>query len=153
MTSNVEQSIDVDVPIGVAYAQWTQFESFPEFMEGITAVRQIDETHVHFSAKVAGIERSWDAEITEQHLEERVAWKSTSGKQNAGAVTFHKLDDGHTRVSLMQDVETEGIVEKAGDALGLIDHRAKADLERFKTFIEAKGAAPAGYTGDVAREG
>ncbi|MFA4927601.1 MAG: SRPBCC family protein [Patulibacter sp.] len=149
--STIEQSIDVDVPIATAYNQWTQFESFPDFMEGIEEVRQIDDTHLHWKAKIAGAEREWDAEITEQHVEERVAWKSTSGQQNAGVVTFHQLAPEKTRIMLQQDVETEGIVEKVGDALGFIERRAKGDLERFKELIEAKGSA-SGWRGEVPRD-
>jgi uncharacterized membrane protein len=150
--STIEQSIDVDVPVSTAYNQWTQFETFPDFMEGIIEVRQLDDTHLHWKAKIAGTEREWDAEVTEQHPDERVAWKSTSGQHNAGVVTFHKLDPGHTRVMLQQDVETEGVVEKIGDALGMIERRAKGDLERFKELIESRGAATGGWRGDVPRD-
>lgn len=149
--STIEQSIDVEVPISTAYNQWTQFESFPAFMDGVEEVRQLDDTHLHWKAKIAGVEREWDAEVTEQHPDERVAWKSTSGQHNAGVVTFHKLDPQKTRVMLQQDVETEGIVEKIGDALGMIERQAKGDLKRFKELIEAKGSAP-GWRGDVPRD-
>lgn len=150
--STVEQSIDVEVPISTAYNQWTQFETFPDFMEGIVEVRQLDDTHLHWKAKVAGTEREWDAEVTEQHPDERVAWKSTSGQRNAGVVTFHKLDPQKTRVMLQQDIETEGMVEKIGDALGMIERRAKGDLERFKELIESRGAATGAWRGDVPRD-
>lgn len=150
--STVEQSIDVEVPISTAYNQWTQFESFPDFMEGIVEVRQLDDTHLHWKAKIAGAEREWDAEVTEQHPDERVAWKSTSGHRNAGVVTFHELDPRHTRVMLQQDIETEGMVEKVGDALGMIDRRAKGDLKRFKELIESRGTATGGWRGDVPRD-
>ena len=153
MTSTIEQSIDVDVPIGVAYGQWTQFETFPSFMGGIEEVRQIDDTHLHFTARIAGVEREWDAEITEQHLEERIAWRSISGHENAGVVTFHKLGDAQTRVMLQQENDPEGLVEKAGDALGIVAHQAKGDLERFKTFIEAQGTPTGEWRGEVPREG
>lgn len=153
MTNTIEQSVDVDVAIAAVYAQWTQFETFPSFMNGIEEVRQVDETHLHFKAKIAGVEREWDAEVTEQHPEERVAWRSTSGQQNAGVVTFHKLSDTQTRVMLQQDIEPEGIVEKAGSALGIVEHTAKNDLERFKTFIEGQGAPTGEWSGEVPREG
>ncbi|MBF6620932.1 MAG: SRPBCC family protein [Patulibacter sp.] len=149
--STIEQSIDVEVPIATAYNQWTQFESFPDFMEGVEEVRQLDDTHLHWKAKIAGAEREWDAKITEQHPDERVAWTSTSGQHNAGVVTFHQLDPQKTRVMLQQDVETEGIVEKIGDALGMIERRAKGDLERFKELIESKGSA-SGWRGEVPRD-
>lgn len=152
MSTTIEQSIDVEVPVRVAYDQWTQFESFPSFMEGIEEVRQLDDTHLHFKAKIAGVEREWDAEITEQHPDERVAWHSTSGTTNAGVVTFHKLDDTKTRVMLQQDIEAEGLVEKAGSALGFVERRAKGDLERFKKTVEEDGGNAAdGWRGDVPR--
>lgn len=145
-------SIDVEVPVSAAYDQWTQFETFPDFMEGIVDVRQVDDTHLHWKAKIAGAEREWDAEVTEQHPDERVAWESTSGQHNAGVVTFHKLDPRHTRVMLQQDIETEGMIEKVGDALGMIERRAKGDLERFKKLVESRGSASGGWRGDVPRE-
>ncbi len=152
--STIEQSIDVAVPVTAAYAQWTQFEEFPSFMEGIDEVRQTDDRHLHWKASIAGVEREWDAEITEQHPDERVAWRSTSGQQNAGVVTFHKLDDGHTRVMLQQDIEPSGMAEKAADALGVIERRAKGDLERFRELIEQRGGAPTGsWRGEIPREG
>ncbi|MDX8151265.1 SRPBCC family protein [Patulibacter brassicae] len=151
--STIEQSIDVAV-VTAAYDQWTQFEEFPSFMEGIDEVRQTDDRHLHWRASIAGVEREWDAEITEQHPDERVAWRSTSGQQNAGVVTFHKLDDGHTRIMLQQDIEPSGIAEKAADALGVIERRAKGDLERFRDLIEQRGGAPSGaWRGEVPREG
>jgi uncharacterized membrane protein len=149
--STIEQSIDVDVPVATAYNQWTQFEAFPRFMEGVEEVRQIDDTHLHWRAKFAGREQEWDAEITEQHPDERVAWKSTDGAQNAGVVTFHELDPGTTRVMLQLDVEPDGLVEKAGDALGLVKRRAAGDLERFKEMIEGRGQETGAWRGDVSR--
>ncbi|MGX6450171.1 SRPBCC family protein [Patulibacter sp. S7RM1-6] len=151
--STIEQSVDVDVPVSTAYNQWTQFEEFPRFMEGVEEVRQLDERRLHWKAKIAGVEREWDAEITEQHPDERVAWKSTTGQTNAGVVTFHKLDDTHTRVMLQQDVEPEGLVEKAGDALGVIERQAKNDLKRFKELIESRGGESGAWRGEVPREG
>ncbi len=151
MSTTIEQSIDIEVPVRVAYDQWTQFESFPSFMEGIEEVRQLDDTHLHFTARIAGVEREWDAEVTEQHPDERVAWHSTSGTTNAGVVTFHKLDDAHTRVMLQQDIEAEGLVEKAGSALGFVERRAKGDLERFKKMVEERGDAEGGWRGEVPR--
>lgn len=150
--STIEQSIDVEVPISTAYNQWTQFETFPDFMDGVVEVRQLDDTHLHWKAKIAGTEREWDAEVTEQHPDERVAWKSISGQRNAGVVTFHELDPRHTRIMLQQDIETEGMMEKVGDALGMIDRRAKGDLERFKELIESRGTATGGWRGDVPRD-
>lgn len=151
--TTVEQSIDVSVPVTTAYNQWTQFEDFPQFMEGVEEIRQLDPTHTHWVTKVAGKTVEFDAEITEQHPDERVAWKSTSGPKQAGVVTFHKLNDNTTRLMLQLDVEPEGIVEQAGDKLGLIKHRAKGDMERFKKFIESRGTETAGWRGGVPRDG
>lgn len=149
--STTEQSIDVNVPITSAYGQWTQFEEFPQFMDGIESIKQLDETHLHWIAEIDGVRREWDAEITEQHPEERVAWKATSGTTNSGVVTFHRIDDHTTRVMLQLDVEPEGVVEKAGDLLGVVKRQAVADLERFKAYIEAKGEPSGRWAGDVER--
>jgi uncharacterized membrane protein len=147
--STIEESIDIDVPVRTAYDQWTQFEEFPQFMEGVESVKQVDDTHLHWVADIAGVHREWDAVITEQHPDERVAWTSTTGTSNAGAVTFHRLDQGKTRVMLQLEVEPEGVVEKAGDALGIIRRRATGDLERFKELLERRGTQTGGWRGDV----
>jgi uncharacterized membrane protein len=147
--STVEKSIDVNVPIRTAYDQWTQFEEFPRFMEGVKSVTQTDDTHLRWVAEVAGQEKEWDAEITEQHPDERVAWTSTSGARNAGVVTFHRLDDNTTRVMLQLDADPEGLVENVGDALGFLDRRVEGDLERFKEFIESRGVETGGWRGEV----
>jgi uncharacterized membrane protein len=149
--STIEESIEVDVPVRTAYDQWTQFEEFPRFMEGVESVRQIDDTHLQWTAEIAGARRQWDAEITEQHPDERVAWRATSGIDNAGVVTFHRLGDARTKVMLQLEVEPEGMVEQAGDKLGFVKRRAVGDLERFKTFIEERGAATGAWRGDVDR--
>ncbi len=147
----VEKSIDVEVPVRTAYDQWTQFEEFPSFMEGVESVTQTDDRHLHWVAKVAGVKREWDAEITEQHPDQRVAWKATTGTRNAGVVTFHRLADSTTRVMLQLDVEPEGAVEKAGDALGFVNRQATGDLERFKEMMERRGTASGGWRGEVQR--
>ena len=147
--ASVVESIDVKVPVRTAYNQWTQFEEFPRFMEGVKSVRQTDDTHLHWAAEVAGVDKEWDAEIAEQHADERVAWRSTSGAQNAGVVTFHRIDDETTRVSLQMDVDPEGIVENVGAALGVLDRRVKGDLERFKEYIESRGTESGAWRGDV----
>jgi uncharacterized membrane protein len=147
--ASVVESIDVNVPLSTAYNQWTQFEEFPRFMEGVKSVTQTDDTHIHWVAEIAGNEEEWDAEITEQHPDERVAWQSVSGARNAGVVTFHRLDDDTTRVTLQMDVEPEGAVENVGTALGFLDRRVKGDLERFKEFIEGRGAETGGWRGEV----
>jgi uncharacterized membrane protein len=150
--ASVQESVDVDVPIKVAYDQWTQFESFPQFMGGVERITQLDDTHTHWVTKIGGVEREFDAEITEQHPEERIAWTSTSGEAtHAGVVTFHRLDEAKTRVMIQIDWEPEGLVEKAGAAVGIDDHQVKADAKRFKEFIESRGSETGAWRGDVDR--
>jgi uncharacterized membrane protein len=150
--STIEQSIEIDVPVQTAYNQWTQFEQFPEFMEGIEEVRQLDDRHLHWVAAFGGSKHEWDAEITEQSPDERVAWRNTDGKDNAGVVTFHKLDDSRSRVMVQLDFVPEGIKEKLGDALGAPDRRVKGDLERFKELIESRGSESGAWRGEVPRD-
>ena len=147
--ASVVESIDVKVPVSTAYNQWTQFEEFPRFMEGVKSVTQKDDTHLHWSAEVAGKDEEWDAEVTEQHPDERIAWKATTGAENAGVVTFHRIDDETTRVTLQMDVEPEGVVENVGTALGFLDRRVKGDLERFKEYIESRGTETGAWRGEV----
>jgi len=147
--SKVEQSIDVDVPVRVAYDQWTQFEEFPRFMDGVESVHQIDDTHLHWVAEVGGRRKEWDAEITQQEPDQRVAWTATNGARNAGAVDFHRLGDNRTRVTLTMDIEPEGVVENVGDAAGVPDATVRGDLERFKRFIEARGTPTGAWRGSV----
>ncbi|GGT62300.1 cyclase [Streptomyces purpureus] len=138
--SMVKQSIDVDVPLRMAYNQWTQFEEFPRFMEGVEDVRQLDDQHCHWRTKVAGVEREFDTEIVDQLPDERISWRTVGGDvKQKGVVTFQPLDEAHTRVSLAMDFEPEGMPEKMGDALGVVDRRVKGDLKRFKGFIEESG--------------
>ena len=150
--STIEESVDLQVPVRTAYNQWTQFEEFPQFMEGVAEVRQIDDTHLHWKADIGGQEREWDAEVTEQRPDERVAWKSTGGTQHAGVVTFHRTGDQESRVMLQLDVEPEGLVEQAGDKLGFVKRRVKGDLERFKQLIEDRGAASGAWRGEVEQD-
>ena len=147
--ASVVESIDVKVPVSTAYNQWTQFEDFPHFMEGVKSVAQTDDTHLHWVAEVGGAEKEWDAEITEQHADERVAWKATSGAENAGVVTFHRIDDETSRVTLQMDVDPEGLVENVGTALGFLDRRVKGDLDKFKEYIESRGAESGAWRGEV----
>ena len=147
--ASVVESIDVKVPVGTAYNQWTQFEEFPRFMEGVKSVTQTDDTHLRWVAEINGNEEEWTAEISEQRPDERVAWTSTSGTKNAGVVTFHRIDDETSRVTLQMDVEPEGIVENVGTALGFLDRRVKGDLERFKEFIESRGVETGAWRGEV----
>lgn len=151
--SKTETSIDVNVPISTAYNQWTQFEDFPQFMESVEQVRQLDDTHLHWKAKVGGQVREWDAVVTEQIPDERVAWRSEQGAQHAGVVTFHRLSDSTTRVMLQLETEPEGIVEKVGEAVGATSRATKKDLERFKEFIESRGQETGAWRGSVPRPG
>ena len=147
--ANMEKSIDVEVPVRTAYNQWTQFEEFPRFMEGVEEIEQLDDKHLHWVAKIAGKREEWDAEITEQTPDQRVAWRSVAGNENAGVVTFHKLDDSKTRVMLQMDYKPEGVVESAGNALGFVGRRIEGDLERFKEFIESRGQETGAWRGSV----
>jgi uncharacterized membrane protein len=147
--STIEQSVEVDVPVRTAYNQWTQFEEFPRFMDGVEQVQQLTDTRLHWKAKIAGAEREWDAEITEQVLDQRIAWKTMAGAQNDGVVTFHRLGDMRTKVMLQLEFDPEGFVEKAGDALGVVRARTHGDLARFKDFIEARGTESGAWRGEV----
>jgi uncharacterized membrane protein len=149
--STVEKSIDVSVPVGTAYNQWTQFESFPQFMEGVDRIEQRSDTMTHWVTSIGGVTREFDAQITEQRPEERVAWTSVDGPKQAGVVTFHRLDAATTRVMLQMDFEPEGLVENVGDKLGFVGRRAQGDLERFKKFIESRGSETGAWRGEVDR--
>jgi uncharacterized membrane protein len=142
-------SIEVDVPVRTAYNQWTQFEDFPHFMEGVEKVVQIDDTIIHWVAEIAGQHREWDAKITEQKPDERIAWTNIDGARNAGVVTFHYLDENRSRVMLQMEFEPEGFKDKAADVLGIVSRRVKGDLEKFKEFIEERGRETGGWRGQV----
>jgi uncharacterized membrane protein len=145
----IEKDIEVNAPLHSVYNQWTQFEEFPAFMDGVREVRQTDDTHLHWCAKVGGKELEWDAEILEQVPDQRIAWRSIGGKLNAGTVEFEPIDSARTRVSLTMEYDPEGPVENVGSALGVTGHRVKQDLEKFKEFIEKRGAATGGWRGEV----
>jgi uncharacterized membrane protein len=147
--SKILEAIDVDVPVGTAYDQWTQFETFPKFMEGVKSVRQLDDTTLEWVADVAGREKRWEAKITEQEPDKRIAWTATEGAHNAGVVTFHRIADGQSRVTLQLDVDPEGPVENIGDALGLVSRQVKGDMKRFKEFIEERGHETGAWRGKV----
>ncbi|MHA6794617.1 SRPBCC family protein [Pseudonocardia bannensis] len=151
MTTNVLHSVEVAVPVSTAYNQWTQFESFPQFMEGVDRIEQIDNTHTHWVTSIGGVKREFDAEITEQHPDERVAWRTRNGVHQAGVVTFHRIDPDTTRVTLQLDYQPEGVTEKVGDALGVVERRTKDDLAKFKKFIEARRHEEGAWRGDVQR--
>ena len=147
--SSIEEGIEVDVDVRTAYNQWTQFEDFPRFMDGVKEVRQLDDVRLHWKAEIAGVEREWDAEITEQTPDQRVAWTNTSGATNRGAVTFHRLSDVRSKVMLQLDFDPEGFLESAADALGLVKRRAAGDLGRFKEYIESLGTESGAWRGEV----
>ena len=148
--SQVEESIEVGVPVHTAYNQWTQFETFPEFMSGVERIEQRTDTLTHWVTNVNGVHREFDAEITEQIPDERVAWTSTGGDtRQAGAVTFHKLDEGKSRVMVQIDWQPSDLVEKVGSAINIDNRRVKGDLERFKEFIEARGSETGAWRGDI----
>jgi len=147
--SNIEKSIDVHVPVHTAYNQWTQFETFPRFMEGVEEIRQLDDKRIHWRANVGGKVKEWDAVITEQVPDQRIAWRNTTGAANAGVVTFHRLNDNTTRVMLQLEYEPEGVVENVGDVIGVVSLRVKGDLERFKQFIEERGSETGAWRGKI----
>jgi len=146
----VVRAIDVDVPVREAYNQWTQFEEFPNFMGGIEEVRQLDDTHLRWSARVAGAERQWTARVTEQHPDERVAWTSHDGGPD-GVVTFHRLADDRSRVTVQMSYRPDGMRDQVGHMLGVDSLRVQQDLARFKQLIEQRGAASGSWRGDVSQ--
>jgi uncharacterized membrane protein len=145
----IDTSITVRVPVHTAYNQWTQFEEFPEFMEGVEEVRQLDDTHVHWVAEVGGKRKEWDAEITEQVPDERIAWRSVEGIGNSGVVEFRPLGADETEVLVHIGYEPEGALEQFGGALQIPDRRVQADLERFKRFIESRGTETGAWRDEV----
>jgi uncharacterized membrane protein len=151
--SNIEKSIEVEVSVRTAYNQWTQFEEFPRFMEGVQQVTQLDDKRLRWRANVGGQEKEWEAEITEQRPGERIAWRSRDGAVNAGVVTFHRIADARTRVMLQLEYGPEGVVENVGDAIGVISRRVAGDLERFKEFVESRGRETGAWRGEIKRPG
>ena len=147
--SKIVESIDIDVPVRVAYDQWTQFEEFPRFMDGVKEVRQLTDTTLEWNADINGVDRSWRAEITQQEPDRVVAWRSTSGARNDGRVSFESMGDERSRATLELDVEPEGAIEKAGDALGFVQRQVEGDLRRFKEYIEARRTPTGGWRGEV----
>ena len=147
--ATIEKSIEVHVPITTVYDQWTQFEEFPMFMEGVKDVTQLDDRHLHWVAEIGGVQKEWDAEITDQHPDERIAWTSTSGPANSGVVTFEPLGDESTRVMVEMQWEPEGMRESAGAALGSDERRVEGDLERFRDLIESRGTETGAWRGEI----
>jgi ribosome-associated toxin RatA of RatAB toxin-antitoxin module len=149
--TTIEKSVDVAAPVRTAYNQWTQFESFPSFMDGVERITQETPTRTHWRTVIGGVIREFDAEITEQHPDERIAWHSVDGPHHAGVVTFHRIDDSTTRVHLQMEYAPDSLPEKAGTALGVVGHRIQGDLRRFKEFIEAHGTETGAWRGEVDR--
>ena len=149
MTTKVEKSIQVDVPVNQAYNQWTQFEDFPHFMGGVKEVRQLTDQRLHWVAEIAGVRREWEAAILEQEPDRKVAWAATSGATNAGAVRFEAAGPSSTIVYLTLEYEPEGAVEQVGDKLGIVERQVNSDLKRFKELIEDEGYATGAWRGSV----
>ncbi|EPD63697.1 SRPBCC family protein [Streptomyces sp. HGB0020] len=148
--STVKEAVEVAVPVRTAYNQWTQFAEFPNFMEGVEEVTQIDDTHNHWTTKISGVRREFDTEIVDQLADERIAWRTIGGDTDQrGMVHFQSLDEVHTRVELVMDVESSGPAEKAADMLGMLDRRVKGDMRRFKEFIESRGDESGSWRGRV----
>lgn len=147
--STIEKSIDVNVPVNTVYNQWTQFEEFPRFMEGVKEVRQLDDKRLHWRAQIASKDKEWDAEIVEQVPDQRIAWRSTTGTQNDGVVSFQRLSDTQTRITLRLDYDPEGLIENVGDMVGVISSRVEGDLQRFKEFIEQRGTETGAWRGEI----
>ncbi|RPE46583.1 polyketide cyclase/dehydrase/lipid transport protein [Streptomyces sp. Ag109_O5-1] len=148
--STVKEAVDVAVPVRTAYNQWTQFEDFPHFMEGVEEVRQLDDRHNHWTTRIGGVRREFDTEIVDQLADDRITWRAVEGDiRQRGSVRFESLDDTHTRVELTMDVEPSSVAEKGADALGMIDRRVKGDLRRFKDYIEQRGGETGGWRGRI----
>lgn len=147
--STTQQSIEVDLPVSTVYNQWTQFEDFPQFMEGVESVTQLDDKRLHWVAEIAGTREEWDAEIVDQEPDRRIAWRALTGTTNDGIVTFESLGPNSTRVSLDLDVEPEGLKEKIGEKLGFVSKQAEGDLKRFKEFVESRGVETGAWRGQV----
>lgn len=144
-----QQTIEVDLPVSTVYNQWTQFEDFPQFMEGVESVTQLDDKRLHWVAEVAGTCEEWDAEIVDQEPDRRIAWRTLTGTTNDGVVTFEPVGPNTTRVSLDLDVEPQGLKEKIGEKLGFVSRQAEGDLKRFKEFIESRGVETGGWRGQI----
>ncbi len=147
--SRIEQSIEVDVPVRTAYDQWTQFESFPEFMQGVEEVRQLTDTTLHWKTEIGLAKREFDAKITDQVPDQVVAWEAIGEARHTGRVRFDKLDEGRTRVHVAMQWDPQGFVEKGGDSLNIVDTRVEGDMKRFKDFIESQGRETGAWRGEV----
>lgn len=147
--SVIDEEIEVDAPLRETYDQWTQFEEFPVFMEGVEEVRQLDDTRLHWVASIAGVRREWDARITQQIPDQLIAWTSMEGTRNDGLVTFDAVGAHRTHITLRLDLEPDGAIESIGDALGVVRARARGDLARFKAFLESRDGSTGAWRGEV----
>ena len=147
--ARVEESLELNVPVTTAYNQWTQFEEFPQFMEGVESVTQIDDTHLRWVAEIGGKRHEWTAEITRQEPDREIAWRAEEGHFVSGFVTFEPLGDNQTRINVVMEHETEGLAETLGSALGADSRRVKGDLERFKELVESRGVESGAWRGEV----
>lgn len=147
--ASVKTTKEIDVPVRTAYNQWTQFESFPRFMEGIEKVEQLSDTRVRFTGNVYGVTRTWEADIVEQTPDERIAWMSRAGPKHGGTVLFEAVNPTRTRITLLLEYDPEGVTEKVGDALGLFESRVRGDLDRFREFIEREGHEEGAWRGEI----
>jgi uncharacterized membrane protein len=151
MESSIVETIEIGVPVRTAYNQWTQFEDFPQFMDSVKEIRQLDDKHLHWRANVAGEEKEWDAEITEQIPDKRIAWQSTTGVPNGGVATFHKISDNTCRVTVQMDYQPENAAEKLGDAFGAVRMELRGNLQKFKEMLESRGKETGAWRGSIAQ--
>ena len=151
-SSSVAESIEINVPVKTAYNQWTQFEDFPQFMKSVKEIRQLDNKHLHWVANVAGETKEWDAEITEQIPDKRIAWRSVTGVKNGGVATFHKISENVTRVMVQMDYEPDGALEAVGDAMGAVRMELRSNLQNFKEMLEKRGSETGAWRGKIAQQ-
>jgi uncharacterized membrane protein len=147
--ASITREIDLAVPVRMAYNRWTLFETFPQFMEGVKEVRQLDDKRLLWRAEIGGQEETWEAEIVEQEPDRKIAWRSVSGTPTAGAVVFEPTDDGHCRIMLTMQYEPQGLTETVGSALGFDGRKVAGDLNRFKELVESQGVETGGYRGQI----
>jgi uncharacterized membrane protein len=145
----IQKSIEVECPVQTGYNQWTQFEEFPRFMEGVKKVTQLDDQRLHWVAEIAGKQKEWNARITEQIPDRRIAWQSESGEYTSGVVSFESVGPSRTRINLEVSYDPTGFVESAGDAMGVVSRKIENDLENFKEFIEKRGEETGAWRGTI----
>ena len=145
----IEKTFEIKAPVRAVYNQWTQFEEFPKFMEGVKEVRQLDDTHLHWRASIGGKDKEWDSEIVEQVPDQRIAWRSTSGAPNNGSVRFDAMGNDQTRVRLTMEYQPETVIEKAGDAVGLVSAKVENAVEKFRDLVESRGTSTGAWRGEV----